>query len=549
MNERENAMRGSRYWTSAFALCVALCVVTGCGGGGGGGSAPANESPPQTNQDLQLTHSTLQDQTAAVGTSPTFVFTFDAPMSSSVASANVRMRDADGDVPLIVSALDHGLSVRPSQPLKMRTEYTLTIDEGLRADTGPVLRVAITRRFKTVLFDGINRVVHPGSTALPQYFGRQQHVRIGDVNGDGRPDLVQIGGDPASYGGNNFAINVFVQGADGNFGRTQQVLVRAAQNSYMNSGGYLEIIDLDHDRVPEIVVSMQRNHPELSGLMVFKQDAQGRYAVRDFIATDFAFALFVADIDRDGTPDLLSLGEGMARSDGPDSCGMIAILTSTTGARPQPPTVLPCERYEAALGRVERPDRLHIMLLRRSYSLPLEPFQQRLRFYSLDQQGRPTLDNALMAAASPICAGLRDCYGLMLIDANGDGVQDLFFRTALVDDRLATSVLYARARSESFAELTRQSFDAQAYMVTDVDRDGLEDLFVVVQQAFSGSYVAAGLQTRSGTFELSHLVPVNVFDTMNQDVVAVGDLDGDGYSDVVLDSYNTGLSVLFQKRR
>lgn len=541
-------MNRVRQWLLLLAAGLGIALMAGCGGGGSASSAQDKPTPPETARDLALATTNLPERAVAVPASTAvWQFNFDAPVAASAATGWVELRDSQGIVPVVVEDALGGLSVRPARPLKLRTDHTLTLKAGLTASTGAVLRSDVVRHFKTVLLDGISRVVQPGNLALLNYPG-QHSFRIGDLNGDGRPDIVQIGGsDAANSESNNFAVYVILQNADHSFSRSQALVVQEAQHNYSNEMGELAIIDLDHDGVPEIVIAIQRPLPGLNGLMVLKQDPQGTYAVADFIATDFTHRLFVADIDHDGKPDLLGIGQGRAMTDGPDRCGMVAVLSSAAGARLQPSTLLPCGPNEAALGPLESRGQLQLVLLQSSFRVPPEPFQPRLSLFNLDEKGQPTLNAGLMAAAGSVCAGLQDCSGLMLMDSNGDGLQELLFTNGYVGDGSVRSVLYGRSAGGNYAELTRQNFGAHAYVVADMDRDGLDDVVVIVQP--EGSYVAAGFSKTSPGLELSHLVPVSALDTMNQATVGVADLDGDGWPDVVLDSYNTGISVLFQRRQ
>jgi hypothetical protein len=531
----------------ALLLVLSLAGLEACGGGGGAtDSSPSNPS----GGDLHLLSANLRDQALAVPSSPNFLFIFDTEVAPEGLAAFVSMTDSQGNVPLTVDVIVGSLRVRAAQGFRLRTDHTLTIRAGLRASNGALLREDIVRHFRTVLFEGNNVVVQPGNFSLTNYTG-EHTFRIADVNGDDRPDIVQIGGDAALLPGerNSFAVNVFLQNADHSFTRSQNLLVHEGQLRSSNAMGDMAIVDLDHDGRPEILVSIQRPLPGLNGLLVLKQDALGRYAPDGFLATNFAYKLFVADINRDGKPDVLAIGQGLAMTDGPDRCGMVAVLSSAAGAQLQPSTVLTCERYEAALGSLDQTGALHLVLIRNTFTRPPEALTPRMRIYRLDAQGQPTLDSALMNAATSVGAGLSDCNGVMLIDVNGDGAKDLMFRNCMVDDRTSTSVIYTSNAGAAYVEWTRQSFGAYAYLVADMDRDGLEDVMVVVQDSTTGSFIGGGFALSTGGFEISHLEPVDAFDTMSQATTAVADLDGDGLPDIVLDSYNTGLSVLFQRKR
>lgn len=533
----------------SLILLLMVCLLAGCGGGGG--AAQAEAPPSGANQSLQLGGTNLSVGQVAVSTSPTWLFTFDVLVDPAEVATYVQLTDGAGVIPVTVD-VDHlgRLRVQPVQPLRKRTDYSLTVKSGLKGVNGARLQSDITRHFRTVLFDGVSRVVAPPVPGLTNYSG-QHTIRIGDLNGDRLTDIVQIGGDASLTGfgdHNSFGVKIYLQNPDHSFRLAQNLIVRESPNGGgANEMGDIAIVDLDHDGVPEIVIAVLRHDPLSNGLIVLKQDAQGSYAVGEFLATNVAFHLHLVDIDGDGNADLLGIGSGHAMTVGPDRCGMVAILSSPGGARLQDPSLWPCGGFETLVGAM-RPGQVQVLRLgpRGNSFFPIA-FADRFSIDTLDAQGRPTPDADLMAAAEPVCATMIDCSGLMLLDVNGDGVQDLLFRLAVVGEQSWTTVIYARAGQGAYAELLRQDFGAAyAYMVTDMDRDGLDDVVVVVQ-SLGGSFIGGGFGTRGSALELSHLVPADAFDTMNQSTVAIGDVDGDGWPDVVLSSYNVGLTVVFQR--
>jgi hypothetical protein len=549
----QSQMHASRILAPAAiaTLLMYLGTLSGCGDGGG---ASSSSTPPPAARDLALRASNLSVDEVEVATSYTYVFDFDAEIAAEGLSTLVQLRDGVDMIPVNLEVRDTALRITPSQRLKMRTEYTLTISAGLRARNGGSLRSDLVRRFKTIWLDINNEVVQPGHIGLTNYPG-QYTFRIGDVNGDGLPDIVQIGGDFALKKGNDFAVNVFLQNPDHSFHRAQQLLLHEEQEVFSNLMGEIEIIDLDHDDVPEIIISLLRRLPRQSGLIVLKQDAQGHYQEADFIATEFAHQLFVADIDRDGKQDVLSIGDGRDDRDNagqPDPCGMVALLSSAGGARLQSPTMLPCHGdeavlgpgYEAVLGSLENPGELNLVLLRSSFVAPVNSAQERLKFYSLDAAGRATLHTGLMAAAASVCAEF-DCSGMMLMDATGDGIQELVFTRSQLQ---GGTVIYTREGQSPYAVFLNLGFGAaSAFTASDLDRDGIEDLAVVLQDEVLGSRVVAGFFKPGPEVLFSRAIPILSVDFMKQETVGVADLNVDGLPDVVLDSYNIGLSVLFQR--
>jgi hypothetical protein len=440
------------------------------------------------------------------------------------------------------------MRIRPTQGFRLREDHMLTVKAGLKGVNGAVLRSDVVRRFRTVPFEGVARSVAPANPSLVSY-GGQYSLQVADLNADGRPDLVQIGGDTALAGqSNSFAINVFHQNADGSFTRHQNLLVRESQHLFSNQMGDMAVLDLDHDGRLEIVVSILRPPPGLNGLMVFRQGAMGLYAQAEFIETSLAHRLFVTDVDRDGKADVLALGQGRTFTGSPNRCGMVAVLSNSAGPRLQPGTVLPCGGYEALVGSFDDSGEPRLLMIRQSTQVPPEALTTRLGIYRLDAQGRPSLDEGLMSAAAQLGAGFRTCSGPMLLEANGDNLRELLFRSCATENGAFGSVIYTRSAGGVYREWAREP-EGRATFIADMNRDGLDDMMVVVQDSGVNAYIAGSFAVRGGGFERSHASPVELLGNMQQELVTQADLDGDGLPDLILQSYNMGVLVFYQQRR
>jgi hypothetical protein len=228
---------------------------------------------------------------------------------------------------------------------------------------------------------------------------------------------------------------------------------------------------------------------------------------------------------------------------------MVAVLSRPAGPALQPATVLPCEvGYEALIGRFDASAEPRLVIIRRSNVVPVEPLPTRLRVYRLDAQGRPTLDNELMSAMSGLAAGFRNCSGLMLLEATGDDLPEILFQACGREDGSFDSVIYTRRGGGGYSQWALEP-SGRAVWVTDMDRYGLDDVMVLLDGFSARGQIAGSFAKREGGFERSTPVGVELSDTLEQDLVAIGDLDQDGLPDLLMQSYNTGIVVFYSRGR
>jgi hypothetical protein len=147
-------------------------------------------------------------------------------------------------------------------------------------------------------------------------------VAVADVNGDGRPDLL-VANHCAAGNCANGIVGVLLQNPDGSF---QTAVI-------YGSGGYdtysLGVSDLNGDGKPDLVVANQcsTNVNCANGIVaVLLGNGDGTFqpAVTYSSAGMFAFSIAIADVNRDGKPDLVVTNE--YESSANQSNGTVAIL-------------------------------------------------------------------------------------------------------------------------------------------------------------------------------------------------------------------------------
>jgi FG-GAP-like repeat len=145
-------------------------------------------------------------------------------------------------------------------------------------------------------------------------------VAVGDINGDGRNDIV------ASHGGNSPTfISVFRQGADGSLPLGDKV-------STYDSPGPIEIADMDGDGRRDIVVA----HSGWIEVSLYRQQADGTLGAEERFPTNYAninpHALALGDVNGDGLRDIVIGNTVLLQKAAPRPAGASAQATRA-GAR------------------------------------------------------------------------------------------------------------------------------------------------------------------------------------------------------------------------
>src|SRR5436309_3526137 len=158
-------------------------------------------------------------------------------------------------------------------------------------------------------------------------------VAVADVSGDGRPDLLVANQCASSNNCANGTIGVLLQNADGSF----QTAV-----SYPSGGYYaysLGVSDVNGDGKPDLVVANQCATNSscangIVGVLLGNGDGTFQPALAFSSGGKFAFSVAIADVNGDGKPDLLIANEYASTAN--QSTGTVAVLLGNGDGTFQP---------------------------------------------------------------------------------------------------------------------------------------------------------------------------------------------------------------------
>ncbi|HTJ78876.1 MAG TPA: VCBS repeat-containing protein [Rariglobus sp.] len=357
----------------------------------------------------------------------------------------------------------------------------------VRTDVGKAVK---DNRWEPVLADARFRKVSV-TTGVTMY-----DLAVGDLNGDGRPDL--------AYTGDPQALTLQYQQADGTW--VEKRLTEAPVPIQYLSG--LRITDLNGDGRNDLVMLGQKE------MVIYYQDKKGELGapVRLPLPDENCYGLEIADVDGDGRPDILYLG----------SSARDTLRVRLQNAQGQ---FGPEQAYSI------KDPRSTLQVLHEADGKSPAQFvfaQQRtgqLEFFNLE----PAKDNAEAAALRPRIfaprATVKTPSAYAFGDFNGDGREDV----AVSDPDGAQVFIYFRQSDGGFtvAERYPTFSDARSLASGDWSGKGRADLIVA-----SPKEQTVGIASVNADGRLGYPQPLPT--TGRPLAVAAGDLSGDGKLSIVV---------------
>ena len=413
--------------------------------------------------------------------------------------------------------------------VKAATATSLTVSVPAGATYAPISVTDVTTRYTaysarpfTVTFAS-NRVIDASSFVNKMDFAVGTHpnsIVITDLDGDGKPDLAV-----SNWATNNFSV---FRNTSSSGSITAASFAPRADISTGNGPAIAAIGDLDGDGKPDIVIPNTADN----SISIFRNTSAAgtiSFAPRiDLPTGNTPSRVTIADMDGDGRPDIII-------ANGTSSTMSIYRNTSTAGsisvaARVDIPTG--SSPADIAVGDVDgdgKPD----IAIANSLSNTISVFR------NISVAGSITTSSFAPKVDLPTGSGDG---GLALADLDGDGKFDLATSNSISN---SLSVLRNTSTSGSISFVAAVDIPTDTnpldVAVGDLDGDGKPDL-VVANHGSNNVCVFRNTSTPGSLSTSSFAAKISLVSATAPNVVAIGDIDGDGKPDLVV-SNESGNSV------
>jgi hypothetical protein len=350
-------------------------------------------------------------------------------------------------------------------------------------------------------------------------------VTVGDVNGDGKLDVVVVNQCVSLSNCNNGTVSVLLGNGDG-------TLKAAAPFSLPGAGGYaLSLVDLNGDGKLDLLLNVcPGNNCNPGTVAVMLGNGDGTFHTPVFYSSGglFPMEIAVADINGDGKPDVVVTNLCMDAS-----CmtgGTFAVLLGNGDGTFQLPksNATSQEIFGVAVGDVDGDNKPDVVITAANSPQP------NVAVY------KGNGDGTFQFPPVGVTTGAQEDRQASLVDVNGDGKLDL------VVSHLDFGTSVSLGNGDGTFQAPKVYIPAgRFFAVGDVNGDGKPDV-LLAEECFSLTVCSSGLVSvllgnGDGTFAGAQYYGIN------GKAVAAGDLNGDGKPDlIVAQGGQTGQLIVLQ---
>ncbi len=503
---------------SAFDPAVATIGTAGLVSAAGIGTTTVSASlgnvtaltPVNVYQILPLQVSSVAPATASTGVSvySAITATFNQPVTpssilpSAIYSGGLSV--TQNGVPVNGTLTNNNsydtFTFTPSASLLPNTQYVATLAGSIQNQAGSSLTSNYSWTFTTenVWFKDY---VSTQTAATPEA------IAIGDVNGDGKNDVVittfvsrSMNTDPA----NEYKAFVYLQDAAGNLAPPVKYSTGGSQICRLSA---VDIGDVNNDGRKDVIVGTST-----CGIDVLLQAADGTLSPATHYASTDANKVRIADINKDGLLDVIGVG-----SWGTNSVSVWLQNSTGTLSASAKYSVLLSGEVDLEVGDINNDGLPDIVVMSAAGTDPdLEVLTQ-------NANGTFNLHTDYNIGATPAVSSLA------IGDINGDTLLDAVVTYSNNIQFSRIGVFLQNNRATLDPEVAHLSADIpRAVAISDVTGDGRKDV-IVLHDGWSKMGVYE--QMADGTLQAEHLYqrPADTF--FNPQSLSIGDINGDGKPD------------------
>ncbi len=391
--------------------------------------------------------------------------------------------------PVDVSVQGRRITVKPRSPLKQRSTYRLQVNS-VSDKVGNEFSTTI--RFET----------DPGQfdyTQTAASANSPEAVAVGDVNGDGRDDVVMTNSfyfSPTT----DYRVFIFFQQSSGKLGSAISLPTNA---TYVCRPTSVAIADVNGDGRKDLIIGESG-----CGIEIFLQNAAGELVSTGVAASPETHKIRAADVDGDGRTDIVGVGWGT---------NQVAVWKQAAAGTLMGPFVYKLDHSgheDLDVGDVNGDGLPDVVVssgqLDRSKALAI--LLQQVDGTFGNQQYRPIGGSGL---ATAVAVG----------DINGDGRADVL--VGRISDYTIATFYHDESGTLSPLHEIIPGQQVEAIEITDLDGDGKKDI-VFANGAGFGVY----RQEEAGLGPMQWY-PASISIGFNPQAITTGDINGDGYPDLV----------------